>query len=213
MATRKFRLDVKITGIGKMGALEEIPLHKLRVQSLAERSWAPLNDDTGALESGDLRIGASLTAADNSTSVTHPSSWRGADSGNKSNDGLVLDVVALQELGRILLCTTADLTNHDDTLGLVIFKEDAQAVNEVRAGERITTDSNNKGLAEPGLSSLVHGLVGKGSRARNDANATALVDKSRHDTNFTLALRTKKLALFNLGGGAERLERKDPQER
>lgn len=196
-----------------MGALEEIPLHKLRVQSLAERSWAPLNDDTSTLESGDLRIGASLTAADNSTSVTHPSSWRGADSGNKSNDGLVLDVVALQELGRILLCTTADLTNHDDTLGLVIFKEDAQAVNEVRAGERITTDSNNKGLAEPGLSSLVHGLVGKGSRARNDANATALVDKSRHDTNFTLALRTRKLALFNLGGGAERLERKDPQER
>jgi hypothetical protein len=38
------------------------------------------------------------------------------------------------------------------------------------------------------LGGLVHGFVGEGSGARDDADAAALMDEARHDANLALAL-------------------------
>lgn len=47
--------------------LNHIALDELGVEGLAERSWTPLDNDTGSLEGGDLGVSATLTTADNGT--------------------------------------------------------------------------------------------------------------------------------------------------
>ena len=70
----------------------------------------------------------------------------------------------------------------------MVLKEDFEAVDEVRAGEGVAADADDEGLAEAGLRGLVHGFVGEGSGAGDDADAAALVDEAGHDADFALAL-------------------------
>lgn len=169
--------------------LDKVTLDKLSKQGLAQSSWAPLHSNTGVLQSGDLRVGTTLTTADDGTGVTHTATRRGTDTSDEADRGLVVLVVGLDELGSILLGTTTNLTNHDDTLGLGVLEEDAQAVDEVGTGEGVTTNTNNERLTKTSLGGLVHSLVGQSTGTRDDTNATALVDETRHDTNLTLTLQ------------------------
>lgn len=172
-------------------SLDKVTLDKLSKQSLTQRSRASLHCNTGVLKSGNLRVRATLTTADNGTGVTHPTTRGRTDTGDEADSRLVVLVVGLEEFGRILLSATANLSNHDDTLGFRVLEEDAQAVDEVGARERVTTNANDQRLAKTGLGRLVHGLVGQGTGTRDDTDTTTLVDESRHDTNFALALLHK----------------------
>lgn len=169
-------------------SLDKVSLHKLGKQGLAQGSRAALHRDTGILQSGNLRVRTALTTADDGTGVTHTTTRRGTDTGDEADGGLVVLVVGLEELGGVLFGTTTNLTNHDDTLGLGVVEEDAKAVDEVGTGEGVTTDTDDKGLSKASLGGLVHSLVSQSTGARDDTNATALVDKSRHDTDLALAL-------------------------
>jgi hypothetical protein len=122
------------------------------------------------------------------TSVTHSPAWWSRNTSDKAHDRFA-SVVLLEPLRSILLRTTANLTNHDDAIRLRILNKDIQAVNEIRATERITSNTHNKGLAQSSLRSLVHGLVSERARARHDADATALVDEAGHDADLALAWR------------------------
>jgi hypothetical protein len=168
--------------------LYQVAPDELVVQGLAELGGRALDNDTSSLESGDLRVGVTLSTADDGTSVTHaPARGRG-DTGDEADDGLVGRVVLLEEVGGVLLSGTTNLTNHDDTVSLLVLKEDLQAVDEVGAGEGVTTDTDDKRLAEAGLGGLVDGLVGEGSGAGDDTDAAALVDEAGHDADLALAL-------------------------
>ena len=128
--------------------------------------------------------------------MTHPPTRRSRDTGDEADNGLVLRVELLQEISGILLGGSSNFANHDDTISLLVLEEDLQTVDEVGAGEGITTDSNNEGLSEASLCGLVNGFVSEGSRARYDTNAAALVDEARHDSDFALTLglvRSKKI--------------------
>ena len=168
--------------------LYQVALDELVVQSSSKLGRRALDSDTGGLERGDLGVGITLTTADNGTSVTHSPTWWGGDTSNEADNGLVGGVVLLQEVGSVFLGRTTNLTNHDDAVSLFVLEEDVQAVNEVGTGEGVTTNTNNEGLTKAGLGSLVDGFVGKSSGARDNTNAAALVDESRHDTNLALAL-------------------------
>jgi len=120
--------------------------------------------------------------------VTHSSSRRSRDTSDEADDGLVGSVVLLEEVCSILLGGTTNLTNHDDAVRLGVFEEDLEAVDEVCAGEGVTTDTDNERLTETGLGGLVDGLVGESTRTGDDTDATALVDETWHDTDFALAL-------------------------
>ena len=172
--------------------LDKIPLDELGKQSLTQSSRAALDNHTGILEGGDLGVGITLATADDGTGVTHAAAGGRADTGDEADGGLVVLVVGLDELGSILLGATTNLTNHDDTLGLGVLEEDAEAVDEVGTGEGVTTNTNNERLTKTGLGGLVHSLVGQGTGTGDDTNATALVDEARHDTNLTLALQFQK---------------------
>lgn len=167
--------------------LYQVALDELVVQSSSKLGRRALDSDTGGLERGDLGVGITLTTADNGTSVTHSPTWWGGDTSNEADNRLVGGVVLLQEVGSVFLGRTTNLTNHDDAVSLFVLEEDVQAVNEVGTGEGVTTNTNNEGLTKAGLGSLVDGFVGKSSGARDNTNAAALVDESRHDTNLALA--------------------------
>lgn len=168
--------------------LDKVTLDELGKQGLAQRGRAALDNDTGILESGDLGVGTTLTTADDGTGVAHTATGGSGDTGNEGNGGLVVDVVGLEELGGVLLSGTTDFTDHDDTVSLGVLEEDLQAVDEVGAGEGITTDTDDERLAKAGLSGLVDGLVRQGTGAGDDTNAAALVDEARHDTDLALTL-------------------------
>lgn len=168
--------------------LDQIALDELGKQSLAETSRAALNNHTSILESRDLGVGTTLATADNGTGVTHATAGGSADTSDEADSGLVVDVVGLEELGSILLGATTDLTNHDDTISLGVLEEDLEAVDEVGAGEGVTTDTDNEGLTQTSLGGLVHSLIGEGTGTRHDTDTATLVDKARHDTDLALAL-------------------------
>lgn len=171
-----------------MTHLDEVTLDELSKQSLSKGGRAALDNDTSILESGDLGVGTTLTTADDGTGVTHAAAGGSGDTGDEGDSGLVVDVVGLEELGGVLLGGTTDLTDHDDTVGLGVLKEDLQAVDEVGAGEGVTADTDNERLTKAGLGGLVDGLVGQGTRTGDDTDTTALVDEAGHDTDLALSL-------------------------
>lgn len=120
--------------------------------------------------------------------MTHAAAGGSRDTGNERDGGLVVDVVGLEELGGILLGGTTNLTDHDDTVGLGVLEEDLEAVDEVGAGEGVTTDTDDEGLTKASLGGLVDGLVGQGTGTGDDTDTAALVDEARHDTDLALTL-------------------------
>ena len=168
--------------------LYQVALDELIVQRLAERSRRALNNDTGGLQSGNLGVGVALSSADNGTSVAHSPARGRRDTGDEADNGLVGRVVLLQEVGGVLLGGSTNLADHNDTVCLAVLEEDLQAVDEVGAGEGVTTDTDDERLSKAGLGGLVDGLVGEGSGTGDDTDATALVDEARHDADLAQAL-------------------------
>lgn len=97
------------------------------------------------------------------TSVAHSSARGGGNAGDEADDGLVGGVVALEEIGGILLGRATNLTDHDDSVSLGVLEEDLETVDEVGAGERVTADTDDERLTEAGLGGLVDSLVGEGA--------------------------------------------------
>ena len=73
------------------------------------------------------------------------------------------------------------------TFGFRVVQEDLEAVNKVRARERVAADTNAEGLSQPGFGGLVDGLVGQGARTRHDADDALFVDVAGHDAELAFA--------------------------
>lgn len=169
--------------------LQQIAADKLLAKSLAQASRRALYDDSSTLQSRNLGVGTTLATRDNSTGVAHTTSWRRRDTSNEAHHRLtsIDNVVLAQEVGGILLSRATNLTNHDDAVGLGVVEEDLEAVDEVGAGEGVTTNADNERLAQTGLGGLVDGLVGQSAGTGDDADAAALVDEAGHDADLALA--------------------------
>ena len=67
-----------------------------------------------------------------------------------------------QELAGLFLGAAADLTDHDDAVGVVVSLRTAfSAVDEVRAVDRVAADADARRLADAAAGELPHGLVGQ----------------------------------------------------
>lgn len=171
-------------------SLEQVSLDKLVVKGLSESGGRRLDGNTSGLKSRDLGAGTTLTTGNDGSGVAHSSAGRSRDSGNEGADGLGdLSglVVLLEEVGGLLLGGTSNLTDHDDTVGVLVLEEDLEAVDEVGAGEGVSSDSDNQRLAEADLGGLVDGLVGEGSGSGHNTDSAPLVDGRGHDTDLALA--------------------------
>lgn len=65
-----------------------------------------------------------------------------------------------------------------------ILEEDLKTINEVRAVEGISTNSDTQRLTKTDSCRLVHRLVGEGSGSRDDADDSLLVNVAGHDSDL-----------------------------
>ena len=117
--------------------------------------------------------------------MAHPFARRRGDSGDVANDRLG-DMIG-NELGRIFFGRTTDFTHHDDALGIRVFLEQAQAINEVHPVDRVSADPDAGRLAKACLSGLENRFIGQGSRTRHDTDLAWFVNPTRHDTDLALS--------------------------
>ena len=143
--------------------------------------------DTCSLEGSNLLGSTTLATGNNGTSVTHATAWGSSLASNEADGRQVAVVVVAEPLSSFLLGLATDLTNHDDTLSLGVVDELTEDINEVGAVEGITTNTDNRRLAEALKSCLVDSLVGQSTRAGNNTDLSLRVDVARHDTDLALA--------------------------
>lgn len=74
----------------------------------------------------------------------------------------------LPQILTLLLHVTTNLSDQHDTLRLVVIEEELDEVEGGGAGVRVTADADADGLAETNVGRLGDGLVGEGTRARDD---------------------------------------------
>ena len=76
-------------------------------------------------------------------------------------------------------------------LRLRVRRKPLQAINKVRAIERIPTNTHTGALPEPHGGGLSDGFVCQGTGARDNANVAFFVDAAWHDADFALFLFEK----------------------
>ena len=123
---------------------------------------------------------------DNGPGVSHlPALWSGR-AGDVGNDGL--GHLRCDELCCALLFGATDLADHDDGLRRGIGLERVQAIDEIRAGHRVTADPDACRLTDPLLGELVESLVEHGPRPADKSDRTAAErDVGRGDADVRLA--------------------------
>lgn len=169
--------------------LQQVSVDKLLVERLAKTSRGRLDNHTSGLQSSNLGASTTLTTGNNGTGVAHTTARRSRDTSNERGDGLgnsAGQVVLLEEISSILLGGTTNLTNHNDSVGLLIFQKDLEGINKVGAREGVTANTDNQRLAQANVGGLVDGLVGQGTGSRHNTNAATLVDGRGHDTDLAL---------------------------
>ncbi|PKS11684.1 hypothetical protein jhhlp_001837 [Lomentospora prolificans] len=99
---------------------------------------------------GPAEEGAAAVPKANNTAHSGEPGGEGA-AGRPAGGG----VVALEHRGGTLPGGATNPTNHDDAVGPLVLEEDVGAAEEVGAGEGVTADADDEGLAEAGLGGLV----------------------------------------------------------
>merc|ERR1712165_557796 len=148
--------------------LSQIGLLHFGYKRCAHLSWTWGHCDSSCFQGGDLCSCCALATTDDSSSMSHPPARGSGHTGDEADHwlGVRARVVLLQVLSSLLLSLSSDLTNHDDSLGLVVVDEALKAVDEVGAVEGITTDANTEGLDKtpmqpgwwmwPGMMPILH---------------------------------------------------------
>merc|ERR1711931_433384 len=110
--------------------------------------------------------------------MTHSSAWWRRHAGDERNNrlGVGARVVLLKVVCSHLLSLTANLSDHDNTGGFVVSKEDFEAINKVGTVEGIATNTDAQGLSETDHGSLVDRFVRKSTRTADYTNLTGQVD-------------------------------------
>lgn len=104
--------------------------------------------------------------------MSHSTTGRSGLSSDEADDGLGRSpslVVLLEELGRVLLHRSTDLTNDDDTLSSRVVEQDSEGVDVGGSGERVSSDTNDERLTETDVGGLGDSLVVERSRSRDDS--------------------------------------------
>src|SRR5690348_8875953 len=114
--------------------------------------------------------------------MSHAAARRSGNSGDEADDRL-FDVL-LNELRGFFFRITADLTDHDNGLGLRILFEQRQDIDKPGAVHWIAANADAGGFAQAERRQLMDRFIGEGAAAGDDADDPLLVDKARHDADF-----------------------------
>src|SRR5512146_1258580 len=146
----------------------------------------PLRDAyTRRLERGDLLRRRSRRARDDRTGVSHAASRRRRLAGDESDDRFLH--LRLDERGRVLLVGATDLAHHGARRGLRVGLECRQAIDEVRAVDRVAADADTRRLPEAGTSELIYDFIRERSGTAHHADVPRRTNPSGDDPDLALA--------------------------
>jgi hypothetical protein len=106
---------------------------------------------------------------------------------------------------RHFFVVAADLADHHDRIGFIVFVEELQYVDVLQAIDWITSDPNSARLPQSQLGQLSHCLVRQRAGTRDDADTALAVNVARHDADLQFvgrdrarAIRTKQQRAFGV---------------
>src|SRR5262249_40527832 len=86
----------------------------------------------------------------------------------------------------IFLARPPYLTDHNESMRIRVFVEQADCVNEIRADDRISTNTNASRLADFSPRELAHRFISQRSASRNDSDISFKMNMAWHDSDFAL---------------------------
>jgi hypothetical protein len=95
--------------------------------------------------------------------VAHSPAWRSSLACYEANDWQVSVVVVLDPLCRLFFSFSADLTNEDDSLGLLVSHKSVKDINEVGTIEGVTSNADHSRLTKTCVCGLLDSLVSQGA--------------------------------------------------
>ena len=125
-------------------------------------------------------------ARDDGARVSHSSTRRRTRAGHERNHRLAHGA---DEHRGVLLHRAANLPHHDDCLRVGVRLETAQRRDEIGPGQRVTSDTDTCRLSDTLTGQLTDDFVCQGAAARNDADVSRRVNRSRHDTYLAAGRR------------------------
>ena len=117
--------------------------------------------------------------------MAHALARRRLSTCNEAYNRLVWHVLS-NPLGSIFFSSTADLTDHDKSQGIIIVLKELQCIDEVSTLYRVAADTYSSGLAKACLGQLEGSLIGQGAGAGNNAYMALLVDVARDNAQLCL---------------------------
>jgi len=98
--------------------------------------------------------------------MTHTAAGRCRETRNETDHRF--GYVLLDEFRSLFLGRPADFSHHDDGLGFGVGLKSAQAVNKVGAVYGVSTDADDRALADALAADLMHRFIGQGPGAGNN---------------------------------------------
>lgn len=89
--------------------------------------------------------------------------------------------VLLYVISCLYFAGAADFADHDDAVDVGVVLEQLQAVDKAGTGDAVTANANDVLLAQAGAGQAVHGFVGEGAAAADNANAAGQGKRRRND--------------------------------
>src|SRR5262249_29569323 len=136
---------------------------------------------------------SSLPAGNDGTRMAHSPARRRRLSADEADYWLLH--VSFDVCRRFFFRRSSDLTNHDNGVGLRIFVEETNDIDEIRANDRVAADSDACRLPDFPLAQLAHRFIGQSSASRNDSDVTFEMNVTGHDSDLTAARRNDSRAV------------------
>src|SRR3569623_429589 len=125
--------------------------------------------------------------------MAHALAGRRSDAGDEADHRLFH--VVLDPVSGIGFVGPADFTDHDDGIGLRVVIEHFHDVDVLQSVDRIAADANRGRLSQSQCGQLAYCLIGQRAGTRDHADATFLVDMTRHDTDLDFIRRNQPRAV------------------
>src|SRR5579859_1743571 len=164
--------------------LEHRRILEHRLEQLAHLGRVARDFDAAGLHHRQFLLRGSFAAGNNGARMSHPLAGRRRDACDETDHRLLH--VLLDPSGAGLFVVAADLSDHDDGVGIRVRVEHLHDVDMFEAVDGIAADADAGRLAQPEFHELPHRFIGQRSRAGNHPDAPLLVDVARHDADLDL---------------------------
>src|SRR3954469_21477759 len=162
-----------------------------RAHTLAEQRdhvrRPPHDPDPSLFEGRQFFFSGAGGAGEDGACMPHPPTLRRGLARDKAHDWFGDPL--LDEGSRPLLVGAADLTDHDDGVGVVVVLKRLEAGDEVGTDDRVAPDAHAGALADAVLGELVDHFVGERSASRDESDPPRRADVAGNDSDFGLAWR------------------------